>query len=132
MDLDDALVVRTARSRGVLRAEVSGPGTYANTLAYWHAIAASIHEQTTFGLLLIDFTTGDALSPPQWKALVEAMAGQGLEDVRIAHVKPRGLQQIEYCELYAREAGFTARVFIDEMQANLWLRYGATVRLAES
>jgi hypothetical protein len=52
------------------------------------------------------------------------MRGLGLETVRIAHVKPHGLQLIEHCEIYANEAGFDSRVFTDESQADLWLRYG--------
>lgn len=130
MDFDDALVVRTSRNRGVLRVQVSGPGTYANTLAYWNSILDAVQQQTPQALLLIDTTSGEALSAQEWKALVDAMVGKGLEAVRIAHVKPHGLQQIEYCELYAREAGFTARVFVDEAQADLWLRYGATEQSA--
>jgi len=56
--------------------------------------------------------------------------GKGLENVRIAHVKPHGLQQIEYCELHAREVGFVARVFTREIEAELWLRYGAATLAA--
>ena len=44
--------------------------------------------------------------------------------MRVAHVKPIGLQNIEYCEIHAREAGLDARVFTNEMEASLWLRYG--------
>jgi len=131
MDLDDSLVIRTERNRGLLRVEVRGPGTYANTMAYWKTIAAAVREQTPHALLLVDTTTGEALSPQEWKAVVDAMTGSGLESIRIAHVKPHGLQQIEYCELYAREAGFTARVFTDEAEAALWLRYGVSARSAE-
>ena len=36
-----------------------------------------------------------------------------------------GLQGIEYCEIFAREAGFHARVFDNEATAELWLRYGS-------
>jgi len=126
MDHGDPLVVRSSRNHGVLRVEVSGPGTYANTLAYWKTLVAAVNEQTPRGLLLIDITTGTELSPQEWKALVDAVSGKGLEAVRVAHVKPHGLQQIEFCELYAREAGITARVFTDEAEADLWLRYGAS------
>ena len=48
----------------------------------------------------------------------------GLEQVRIAHVRPAGLQQLEYCEIFAVELGFQAHVFVDERAAELWLRYG--------
>ena len=47
-----------------------------------------------------------------------------LEQVRIAHVRPGGLQQLEHCEIFAVELGFQARVFVDERVAELWLRYG--------
>lgn len=124
MAQDDSLNVHTSLHRGVLRAEVGGPGTYSNTLTYWNSIVLAIQEHKPIGLLLIDTTVGEALSAQQWKAIVDAMAGKGLEEVRIAHVKPRGLQQIEYCELYAREAGLIARVFTDANEAELWLRYG--------
>jgi len=50
--------------------------------------------------------------------------------VRIAHVKPQGLQRVEYCELFAREAGLTARVFTEESVADLWLRHGLSERSA--
>ena len=57
-----------------------------------------------------------------------SMVGKGLESVRIAHVKPHGLQRIDHCELFAREAGLEARVFTDETEADLWLRYGEHTR----
>jgi len=130
MQPDDSLIIQTSQHRAGLRVEVSGPGTYANTLAYWTTIAKAVREQSPRGLLLIDRTSGEALGADQWKALVESMKGSGLEKVRIAHVKPRGLQQIEYCELYAREAGFSARVFTEESVADLWLRHGLSARSA--
>ena len=126
----ESLIVQTSQHRAGLRVEVSGPGTYANTLSYWRTIAAAVQEQHPPGLLLIDRTSGPALSAAEWSALVEKMSGTGLERTRIAHVKPRGLEQIEYCELYAREAGFTARVFTDESEAAIWLRYGVSERSA--
>jgi hypothetical protein len=130
MESDGSLIIRTAQHRAGLRVEVSGPGTYANTLAYWRAIAAAIDERQPRGLLLIDNTSGPALAASEWKTLVESMTGQGLENVRIAHVKPGGLQQLEHCELYAREAGMTARVFTEESVADLWLRHGVSARSA--
>ena len=32
-------------------------------------------------------------------------------------------EQVEYCEIYALEAGIDAQVFEDERQADLWLRH---------
>lgn len=128
--LTQRLTIRTELQRIGLRVEVSGSGTYANTLAYWRAIVEAVNEHQPRALLLVDRTTGPALEAAEWKSLVEAMSGSGLERLRIAHVKPSGLQQIEYCELYAREAGFTARVFTDESEAAIWLRYGVSERSA--
>ena len=108
-----------------LRAMVDGPGTYANTLRYWQAIAAELRQRKPRTLLLIDTTSGEPLSAEEWQKLVEGMTGAGLEGVRIAHVKPFGLQRIEYCELFAREAGLDARVFTNEAEAMIWLRYGS-------
>jgi hypothetical protein len=130
MQPDDSLIIQTSQHRAGLRVEVSGPGTYANTLAYWATIANAVRERAPGGLLLIDRTSGEPLTAEQWKALVETMTGSGLENVRIAHVKPRGLERIEYCELYAREAGFSARVFTEESVADLWLRHGLSARSA--
>jgi hypothetical protein len=121
---DNALVIDFAPHRVGLCVVVSGAGTYANTLAYWQAIVGELRARHPAGLLLIDKTTGKPLSVAEWTALVKIFVGQGLEQVRIAHVKPYGLQRIEYCELCAREAGIDARVFTDEAEADLWLRYG--------
>jgi len=126
----DSLLIRTAQHPAGLRVEVNGPGSYANTLAYWRTIAKVVTEQRPRGVLLIDRTSGPPLTAEEWQTLVDAMAGSGLEQVRIAHVKPQGLQRVEYCELFAREAGLTARVFTEESVADLWLRHGLSARSA--
>jgi len=107
-----------------LRALVQGSGDYANTLDCWRRIATVLRERKPRGLLLVDETSGEPMTGDEWQALVGAMSGEGLESVRIAHVKPLGLQRIEYCELHAREAGIDARVFTNEKEASVWLRYG--------
>ena len=45
MQPDDSLIIQTSQHRAGLRVEVSGPGTYANTLAYWTTIAKAVREQ---------------------------------------------------------------------------------------
>ena len=75
-------------------------------------------------LLLVDELRGEPLTSRQWHALVAEMRGSALEGVRIAHVKPFGLSEVEHCEIFAVELGFQARVFVDERAAELWLRYG--------
>ena len=112
-------------TRTGLRATATGPGTYAATVACWQAIVVEVRERQPSTVLLIDEMRGPPLRADEWHGLVDAMRGQGLENVRIAHVKPFGLQGIEYCEIFAREAGFHARVFDNESTAELWLRYGS-------
>jgi hypothetical protein len=110
--------------QGLLRAHVQGTASLENTIAYWTEIVARIRLLQPHSLLLIDELAGTALGAEEWFGLVQAMGGQGLESVRIAHVKPHGLERIEYCEIYAKEAGFDARVFDDIATAELWLRHG--------
>jgi hypothetical protein len=107
-----------------LRVVVHGESTYENTVGYWRALLPEVQKRHPKCLLLIDELRGSPLTVVQWQALVESMKGSGLEAVRIAHVKPLGLQLIEHCEIYAREAGFDSRVFAEEAQAELWLRHG--------
>ena len=107
-----------------LKARVQGEGSLENTLAYWQAIVAELATRPAPALLLIDEMHGDPLPEHDWQQLVEAMKGTGLDQLRIAHVKPLGLQSIEYCELFALEAGMHARVFPDEDEAVMWLRHG--------
>ncbi|WP_162313854.1 hypothetical protein [Pseudoxanthomonas yeongjuensis] len=107
-----------------LKARVEGQGSLENTLAYWQAIVVELEARPAPALLLIDETRGDPLPEQDWQQLVEAMKGKGLDGLRIAHVKPLGLQSVEYCELFALEAGMRARVFSSEDEAITWLRYG--------
>jgi hypothetical protein len=107
-----------------LKARVQGEGSLDNTMAYWLAIVSELAKRPVPALLLIDEMHGDPLSEQNWQDLVEAMKGTGLDKLRIAHVKPLGLQSVEYCELFALEAGMRARVFSDEEEAVMWLRHG--------
>lgn len=107
-----------------LRVEVSGPNTVENTIRYWQAILTEVNAQPPRHIVLIDRMDGESLSSDEWKSLVHSLKGTGLESIRIAHVKPDGQEQLEYCELHALEAGFVARAFYDEGQAELWLRHG--------
>lgn len=107
-----------------LRAQVTGTGSFKATLAYWSQILEETKRRRPACLLLIDELKGPSLTAGQWETLVGEMAGHGLERVRIAHVKPGGLDEVEYCEIFANEAGFESRVFVDERVAMLWLRYG--------
>lgn len=107
-----------------LRVRVTGANTLPNTIAYWTRVLREIRDRPR-PVLLVDELTGPPLTGDDWLLLVGAMAGSALEGVRIAHVKPQGLGALEYCELHAIEAGFDARVFVDEGEASRWLRYGS-------
>ena len=124
--MDDAKVsIRfSPYGRDGLRALVTGPRTLATTVDYWERIATEVAQRHPRRLLLIDELGGPELSAQEWKELVQALGGHGLEQVRIAHVKVNGLGHLEYCEIYANAAGFDARAFIDEREAERWLRYG--------
>ncbi len=120
-----ALLVRFERKWGALWVQVAGEGSFANTMTYWQAILDEIlRDRPPGGLLLVDELEGAPLAEDQWRELVAAMRGRGLEGLRIAHVKPRGLEKLEHCEMYAREAGLDARAFDHERAAEIWLRYG--------
>lgn len=106
-----------------LHARVFGFGGFEETVASWREILVEVRKRNPAALLLIDELHGNPLTGPQWHALVEAMRGQGLEQTRIAHVKPAGRNSIEFCELFARGIGIDARVFEDEEAAVLWLEY---------
>ena len=116
-------IVFSAHPAG-LKAGVRGEGSLENTLAYWQAIVAKLTERPAPALLLIDEMHGDPLPEQDWQQLVETIKGTCLDQLRIAHVKPLGLQSVEYCELFALEAGLRARVFSSEEEAVMWLRYG--------
>ena len=124
MDPNDYSLVFT-RPHGGLFATVKGERTLQNTVAYWDRIAAEIQQQRPKWLYVDDHLRGDELSIAQWRDLVQAMKGRGLEGLRIAHVKPNGMDHLEYCEIFAREAGIDARAFSDAGVADRWLRYGA-------
>lgn len=111
-----------------LRAHVTGDNTLANTIAYWTRILREVRDRPR-PVLLVDELLGPPLTPDDWHVLVGSMAGSALRNVRIAHVKPRGLEALEFCELHAKDAGFDARVFVDEAEAVRWLRYGETAPL---
>lgn len=121
-----ALLLRFERKWDALWVQVAGEGTLGNTMSYWQAILDEIlRDRPRGGLLLVDELEGVPLTEAQWRELVAAMRGRGLEGLRIAHVKPRGLEKLEYCEMYARDAGLDARAFDHERAAEIWLRYGA-------
>ena len=107
-----------------LHAHVRGVGSVANTVAYWRQIAQAARERGAESLLLMDLMEGEPLSEGDWQQVVSALQDEDLQRLRIAHVKPLGLQQMEFCEIFARDVGIQARVFENETLAGIWLRYG--------
>ena len=123
--MDDSAYGLTFRRDGDgLRADVVGVRNLDNTVAYWEGIVAQVSERRPRWLLVCDRLRGEELSIDEWHALVDRMKGKGLEGIRIAHVKPYGVDHVEYCEIFAREAGIDARAFGDIGLAERWLRYG--------
>ena len=115
------LRVEISRHRLGLRVHVRGEETFENTVAYWRSIIDKLDGVPGRGLLLIDELHGTPLSERQWLDLIVSMDGSRLRRFRIAHVRPGGLRDVEYCELYARDANYDARVLVDECSAERWL-----------
>lgn len=120
----DTYGLTLAREGDGLRATVTGARNVANTFAYWEAIVEAVRAQRPRWLFVNDLLRGEELDSNAWFALVDRVRGQGLEGIRIAHVKPHGLNHLEYCEIFAREAGLNARAFHEAGAAERWLRYG--------
>ncbi len=99
----------------------SGTSSFASTVACWERIVAEVQAFRPRTLLLVDRLEGRGLTEHEWESLIHATRGQGLEQVRIAHVKPQGRDVMEHCERYASEVGLAARVFEDEAAARQWL-----------
>ena len=119
-----APTISMTREAGTLRVHVQGAASVEATRAYWRAIVEESARDQPRYLLLVDELVGEPLGATDWCAVVDMLSGTGLEGVRIAHVKPYGLDAVEHCEIAARQHGFEARVFVDERAARLWLHYG--------
>jgi hypothetical protein len=104
-----------------LRVRVRGEESYENTLGYWREIARVAHADRARRILLVDELQGTPLTEAQWLQLVLSMADEGIAHMRIAHAKPSGMHEVEYCEVFARDAGIDARVFPSEDAAAAWL-----------
>lgn len=119
--------IRFRLEDGHLRASVSGYGaSVESTIAYWQAIGEEVREVCPRSLLVVDHMDGGPMPPEQLQLFIDAMAGHGFEEVRIAYVEAHldQLAQAEAAEILACEKGFNVRVFSNEMEASLWLRHG--------
>lgn len=115
------------RQGSLLRAKLTGvKGSLEITLAYWRALAEEARRDPPRALLVVCDMEGDPAPPGQISELIQAMVGQGLENIRVAYVEARSQQipAVEFAEILAREQGFDARVFGNEADATVWLRHG--------
>lgn len=115
------------REAETLRAHVTGVnGTLETTLAYWRDMAGELQRAPARALLVVDDMEGDPPPPEQLAQFVQAMRGLGFEAMRVAYVEAHVAQipELEFAEILARESGFDARVFGNEMDARIWLRHG--------
>ena len=115
-------------SPGALSARITGlKGSIDITLGYWPAIGAEVVRLHPRTLLVIDEMQGEPLAVEQMQHLVDTMTWEGFEQMRVAYVATPGrhMSRVEVAEILARERGFNVRVFSNETDASLWLRYGA-------
>lgn len=115
------------REGETLRAHVTGiNGTLETTLAYWRDMAGELQRAPARALLVVDDMEGDPPPPEQLAQFVQAMRRLGFEAMRVAYVEAHvaHIPELEFAEILARESGFDARVFGNEMDARIWLRHG--------
>ncbi len=119
--------IEYSRDGELLRAHITGiNGSLETTLACWTALAGELQRDPPRSLLVVDDMEGEPPPPEQIAQFVQAMHGMGFEDVRVAYVEAHAHQipEVEYGEILAREQGFNARVFGNEVDARVWLRHG--------
>lgn len=94
--------------------------------SYWLRIADEVRERGAGQLLVLDAMQGEVMSPEDLERFFDIISGRGLEQVRLAYVEGRADQvsRVEYAELLARERGYEIRMFGNETDALVWLRYG--------
>lgn len=126
LSMEELSIAISREAGATVRTHVRGQASLEATIAYWRAILDEVDREPARRLMLVDELRGPALTADDWQSLVAILVGSSLADVRIAHVKPHGLDQVEHCELSATQAGFEARVFSDERLAGLWLHYGGS------
>ena len=115
------------REHGHLRASVSGyGGSLETTVAYWNAIGEEVRQARPLSLLVVDQMEGGPMPAGQLPQFIDAMIRRGFEGLRIAYVEAHfdHLAQAEGAEILACEKGFNVRVFVNEMDAAVWLRHG--------
>jgi hypothetical protein len=96
------------------------------TREYWLRMAQRRRALGATQLLLLDAKESDVMSQEDLEQFFVAIEGQGLEQARIAYVEGRvdQMPRIQEAELMALERGYRIRMFSNESDARLWLRYG--------
>ena len=109
-----------------LSGEVEPDASLAVTSEYWTRIAQAVHASGAAQLLVLDRLPGEVIDDEALARFFDNVAGLGMEAVQIAYVEGRADQipRIEYAEQLALERGYRVRVFGNESDARLWLRYG--------
>ena len=112
----------------LLRARVIGghDTSLAVSREYWLRILQEVRACGASQLLVVDAMQGEVLGDDDLRRFLDALAGQGLERVRLAYVEGRADQipRVELAELMARELGYDVRVFNNHDDAVVWLRHG--------
>lgn len=100
--------------------------TLERTREYWLRISERANACGAGQLLVLDALPGEVMSDEDLLRFFDSVGTLGLEHVRIAYVEGRidQVSRIEYVELLALERGYRIRMFGNESEARLWLRYG--------
>ena len=100
--------------------------TLERTREYWLRIAERANACGAEQLLVLDALPGEVMNDEDLLRFFDSVGTLGLEHVRIAYVEGRidQVSRIEYVELLALERGYRIRMFGNESEARMWLRYG--------
>lgn len=109
-----------------LLGEVAAEKNLETTREYWQHIADRVSACGADALLVLDALPGEVMDDADLVRFFNGVAELGLDRVRIAYVEARTDQmpRIEYVEQLALERGYRIRMFANEPEARLWLRYG--------
>ena len=110
-----------------LVATVTGRIETVDTLiAMFLQVAAELRRTGLRQVLVVDHTFGVVPPEEELRKLINSIAGQGFDEVRVAYVDARGtaISRMEVGEIIGREHGYECRVFDNESRARIWLHYG--------
>lgn len=110
---------------GYLRAHVDdGVDSLAVSIAMWKMLSEQCRLHAARRLLVIE-DLRDTVELADIDAVIEAMEGFGLADIRIAFVELQAdIQGSEHGQVLALERNITVMAFTNEAEARRWLLYG--------